>query len=35
MTVPRSLSVSINMNTARQIRVDIDQEVRSDAHVYF
>jgi putative ABC transport system substrate-binding protein len=35
MTAPRSLSVSINMNTAKQIRVDIDDEVRSDAHVYF
>jgi putative ABC transport system substrate-binding protein len=35
MTVPRHLSVSINMNTARQIRVDIRDEIREDAVVFF
>lgn len=35
MTAPRSLKLSINMNTARQIRVEFDEGTRSNADVYF
>jgi putative ABC transport system substrate-binding protein len=35
MTVPRLLSLSINLNTAKQIRVQIRDEIRTDADVFF
>ena len=35
MTVPRHLSMSINMNTAKQIRVQIRDEIRENAVVFF
>jgi putative ABC transport system substrate-binding protein len=35
MTVPRQLSLSINMNTAKQIKVQIPDEIRVNADVFF
>jgi putative tryptophan/tyrosine transport system substrate-binding protein len=35
MTLPRNISLSVNMNTARQIQVTIEDEVRQKAEVYF
>jgi putative ABC transport system substrate-binding protein len=35
MTVPRTLSLSINMNTAKHIRVEIRDEIRVKAAVFF
>ncbi len=35
MTVPRSLSLSINMNTAKQIQVQIQDAVRQKAEIFF
>jgi putative ABC transport system substrate-binding protein len=35
MTAPRNLSLSINMNTAKQIRVQITDEIRMNADVFF
>ena len=35
MTVPRNLLLSINLNTAKQIRVEIKDDIRMNAHVFF
>jgi len=35
MTSPRSISLSLNMNTARQIQVDIEDEIRQRAELFF
>jgi len=35
MTAPRNLSLSINMNTAKQIQVQITDEIRMSADVFF
>jgi len=35
MTAPRRVKLSINMNTARRMRVDIDDDTQSNADVYF
>lgn len=35
MTVPRVVSLSVNMNTARQIQVQIQDEVKKQAELYF
>jgi putative ABC transport system substrate-binding protein len=35
MTVPRNLSLSINMNTARQIQIEIRDDIRACAEVFF
>jgi len=35
MTVPRSVSLSVNMNTARQIQVRIQDNIKNKASLYF
>jgi putative ABC transport system substrate-binding protein len=35
MTSPRSISLSLNMNTARQIQVNIQDEIRRKAELFF
>jgi len=35
MTVPRSISLSVNMNTAKQIQVPIHEDIRKKAELYF
>lgn len=35
MTSPRSISLSLNMNTARQIQVNIQDEIRQKAELFF
>jgi putative ABC transport system substrate-binding protein len=35
MTSPRSISLSLNMNTARQIQVDIEDGIRQKAELFF
>jgi len=35
MTSPRSISLSLNMNTARQIQVNIEDEIRQRAELFF
>jgi putative ABC transport system substrate-binding protein len=35
VTTPRSLSLSLNLNTAKQIQVTIQDEIRAQAEVFF
>ena len=35
MTVPRNVSLSVNMNTAKQIQVQIQDDVKQKAELYF